>query len=66
MFIVIIVLIFLVPITFLPLATKTFFTSNELKEMGVYLENPTAQPLNEDIRMSRSNISKMQVVCGNS
>jgi hypothetical protein len=40
MFISMLILILLLPFTFLPLALDAFFSSDELGEMGVYFENP--------------------------
>lgn len=33
-------LILFLPVAFLPVTIKTFFTSGELDEMGIYLEDP--------------------------
>lgn len=66
MFIAVTIFILLLPVAILPLALKTFFTSSELNEMGVSLENPSAQPLSEDVCPSTLNLPKVQVVCGNS
>jgi len=47
----ILILILLLPFTFLPLALDTFFSSDMLSEMGVYLENSEAahpQPVTVD------------------
>ena len=51
MFISMLILILLMPFTFLPLALDTFFSSDELSEMGIYLENSEAahpQPVTVD------------------
>ena len=46
MFLSILILIFLLPFIFLPLTLDTFFSSNELNEMGIYMENlETTSPL---------------------
>jgi hypothetical protein len=52
MFISILILILLTPFTFLLLALDTFFSSDELSEMGIYLENSEAarsQPIAVDL-----------------
>lgn len=38
MFACILILIFFLPAAFLPCVLRTFFTSHELKEMGIHLE----------------------------
>ncbi len=45
MFISILILILLLPFAFLPLALDMFFSSDELSEMGIYLENSEAAHL---------------------
>jgi len=62
----IIILILLLPVTILPLLLKTSFSSDELQEMGVYLENPARIPSADRICQQKHVSSKMQVVCGNS
>lgn len=49
MLISIIILILLLPVTILPLVLKTSFSSNELKEMGIFLENPVTASSDEHI-----------------
>ena len=44
MFISILILILLLPFTFLSLALDTFFSSTELSEMGISLGNSEAKP----------------------
>ena len=66
MLISIIILILLLPVTILPLVLKTSFSSNELKEMGVFLENPVTTSSDEHICQQKHISPKMQVICGNS
>jgi hypothetical protein len=40
MFLSILILILLLPVVFLPLALDTFFSPNDLNEMGICLEKP--------------------------
>jgi hypothetical protein len=52
MFISMLILILLLPFTFLSLALDTFFSSAELSEMGISLENSEAarsQPITVDL-----------------
>lgn len=65
MFIPIMILILLLPVTFLSLALETSFSYNELKDMGVCLENPVISPSNEPIHPSKKTAPKMQAACGN-
>jgi hypothetical protein len=62
----IIILILLTPVAILPLVLRTSFSSNELQEMGVYLENPTITPSDDHICQQKHMTPKMQVACGNS
>jgi hypothetical protein len=62
----IIVLILLLPAVILPLLLKTSFSSDELKEMGVYLENPAMASSDDRVCQQKRATLKMQVVCENS
>lgn len=64
MFIFIIVLI-LLPVTVLPLALKTSFSSRELEEMGVCLDDPDGSPSDAQPCQIKHDALKMHVVCGN-
>lgn len=66
MFISIIILILLLPVVILPLVLKTSFSSNELNEMGIYLENPAITPSDKRTCQQKRTASNMQVICGNS
>jgi hypothetical protein len=55
MFISILILILFLPVTLLPLALDTFFSSNELSEMGIYLGNSeTAYSLPISVSLPKS------------
>jgi hypothetical protein len=65
MFILIIILILFVPAAFLPMTLETFFSSNELSEMGVCLENIDASISDHQGIQSNAVAPKMTVACGN-
>lgn len=65
MFIGIVILILLLPVTVLSLTIETSFSSNELQEMGVYLENPAMTLSDDHICPSHHVAPKMQAACGN-
>jgi hypothetical protein len=64
MFIFIIVLI-LLPITVLPLALEMSFSSRELEEMGVCLDNPDGSPSDVHACQIKHDAPKICAVCGN-
>jgi hypothetical protein len=45
MFILVLMLILILPVTFLPMALKSLFSSEELVEMGVYLKDTETTPV---------------------
>ncbi len=57
MFILILLLILILPATFLPVALKSFFSSEELIEMGVYLEESQTLPSSSEDPLSYSQSS---------
>ena len=65
MFTFILVTLFLLPVASLPLGL-TFFSSNELDEMGVCLENMDGLSYEEQALRSESLLMNMAVACGNS
>lgn len=60
----IIILILLMPLVVLPLVLKTSFSSSELKEMGIVLENPEISSSPEYISQYKHVTPKLHVACG--
>ena len=65
MFILIIILILLLPVTVLPLALKTSFSANELEKMGVCLENLDGSVSDVRICQMKHDTPKLCAVCVN-
>jgi|GEM_PF-4689397 len=66
MFTLIIILLILLPVTFLPLAMDTFFSSSELNEMGICLENTEVTQPECPFLQSNPIAAKMPLACGSS
>jgi hypothetical protein len=62
MFISILILILLMPFAFLPLALDMFFSSDELSEMGIYLENSEAAHL-QPVAADSSKPCSSETIC---
>ena len=65
MFISILILILILPFVFLPLALDTFFSSDELSEMCIYLGNsettsplPITKPCNSEVACQLWNVAE--------
>ncbi len=64
MFILILVLILVLPGAFLPMALKSSFSSEELLEMGVYLEESLSIPICLPDQVNNSQISPLYSCVG--
>ncbi len=59
------IIVLILPVVFLPLAL-TFFSSTELEEMGVCLENRDGISCEEQTLQSEPILVNLAVACGNS